>query len=157
LLQRISPWLAAGLATGMVLLLGIWLMASVFFNTYIVGQRTVVDQRLMTAIIETSATNPEVQAALKNQVVAYLKSPEGKASMAEIVKSPEMIKAFSENINSPEMRQAILKLMEVPEFQSAVLNIVKNTPEMRMLTILSSAIVLDQPQDNENSPPPDMR
>lgn len=152
MLQRISPWLAAGLATGLVLLLGIWLMASVFFNTYIVGQRTAIDQRLIAAVIETSANNPEVQTALKNQVVAYLKSPEGKARMAEIVKSPEMTKAFADNIQSPEMRQAILKSMEVPEFQSAVLNIVKNTPEMRMLTLLSSAIVLEQPPDTGKPP-----
>jgi hypothetical protein len=153
-LQRLSPYLAAGVTTGLVIILGIWLMAVIYFNTYILGYRSAIDQKLVSAVIETSTNNPDIQVALKNQVVAYLKSPEGKAKMAETLKSPEMVKAMSENIQSPEMRTAIIKLMEVPEFRSAVLQIVKDTPEMRVLTVLSSAIVFDTDQTNQTAPSP---
>ena len=151
MLQRLSPWLAAGLTTGLVIILGIWLMAIFYFNTYILGYRSAIDQKLAKTVIETSINNPDIQNALKNQVILYLKSPEGKAKMAELLKSPEMVKALSENIQSPEMRTAILKLMEVPEFRTAVLDIVKDTPEMRTLTLLSSAIIFD-PQQNNPTP-----
>ncbi|MDR3566038.1 MAG: GerD family protein [Negativicutes bacterium] len=163
MLQRLSPWLAAGLTTGLVLLLGIWLMAIIYFNTYILGYRSAVDQKLVNTVIEASVSNPDVQTALRNQIIVYLKSPEGKARMAETLRSPEMRKALSENIQSPEMRKAmsdniqspemraaILKLMEIPEFRGAVMHIVKDTPEMRMLTTLSAAITLDP----EPSTPP---
>ena len=126
-------------------------MTIFYFNTYILGYRSAIDQKLAKAVIETSINNPDIQSALKNQVSLYLKSPEGKTKMAELLKSPEMVNALSENIQSPEMRTAILKLMEVPEFRSAVLGIVKDTPEMRALTLLSSAIILD-PQPNGSAP-----
>jgi hypothetical protein len=155
-LQRLSPWLAAGLTTGLVVLLGIWLMALIYFNTYILGYRSTIDQKMVNSVIEVGINNPDVQNALKNQLIIYLKTPDGKARMAEMLKSPEMRKALSENIQSPEMRKAmaeniqspemraaIMKLMEVPEFRSAVLQIVKDTPEMRILTVLASAITLD--------------
>lgn len=143
MLQKLSPWLAAGLTTGLVITLGLWLTGALFFNTFILGQRVTPDQKMVATLIETSLNNPDVQAAVKQQVIVYLRSPEGKARMAEMIKSPEMVKAMSENIQSPEMRAAILKLMEIPEFRAAVLDIVKDTPEMRTLTILSSAIVWD--------------
>ena len=146
MLQKLSPWLAAGFTTGLVVILGLWLLAGVYFNTYLIGMRSAPDQKMMTAVIEAGLKNPDVQTAVKQQVIIYLRSPEGKARMAELIKSPEMVKAMSENINSPEMRAAILKLMEVPEFRAAVLDIVKDTPEMRTLTLLSSAIVWDAPQ-----------
>ena len=145
MLQKLSPWLAAGLTTGLVVILGLWLMASMHINTFIIGQRAAPDQKVLASIIETALTNPDVQTAVKNQVVLYLRSPEGKARMAEMIKSPEMIKALSENMRSPEMRAAILKLMEIPEFRAAVLEIIKDTPEMRALSILSQAIVWDPP------------
>jgi hypothetical protein len=150
-LQKLSPWLAAGFTTGLVILLGLWLLATTYFQTLILGQRP-LDQRLVSTVIETSLSNPETQAALKNQVMLYLRSPEGKARMAEMLRSPEMVKALAENIQSPEMRAAILKLMEIPEFRAAVLDIVKDTPEMRMLNVLSQAIVLDPPAPAPASP-----
>lgn len=156
MLQRLSPWLAAGLTTGLVVLLGIWLMAIIYFNTYIMGYRSTVDQKMVNSVIEASINNPDVQNALKSQMIVYLKSPDGKARMAEMLKSPEMRKVMSENIQSPEMRKAIaesiqtpemrsaiIKLMEVPEFRGAVLQIVKDTPEMRMLTVLAAAVTFD--------------
>lgn len=145
MLQKLSPWLAAGFTTGLVVLLGLWMMAAMYFNTYLIGMRAAPDQKMMAAVIEAGLNNPDVQAAVKQQVIIYLRSPEGKARLAELIKSPEMVKAMSENINSPEMRVAILKLMEVPEFRAAVLDIVKDTPEMRTLTLLSAAIVWDPP------------
>jgi hypothetical protein len=142
-LQKLSPWLAAGFTTGLVVVAGLWLSAAVLFNTFHIGQRVSPDQKMVATLIETGLNNPEIQAAVKQQVIIYLRSPEGKARMAELIKSPEMVKALSENIQSPEMRAAILKLMEIPEFRAAVLDIVKDTPEMRTLTILSAAIVWD--------------
>jgi len=167
MLQRLSPWLAAGLTTGLVVLLGIWLMAIIYFNTYILGYRSAVDQKLVSSVVEASINNPDVQTALRNQMIIYLKSPDGKARMVEMLKSPEMRTAMSENIQSPEMRKAmsaniqspemrsaILKLMEVPEFRGAVLQIVKDTPEMRILTMLSSAVTLDPEPQTPPSPSP---
>jgi len=142
-LQKLSPWLAAGFTSGLVVILGLWLTGAIFFNTFIMGQRTVPDQKMVAALIETGLSNPDIQTAVKQQVIIYLRSPEGKTRMAELIKSPEMVKALSENIQSPEMRTAILKLMEIPEFRAAILDIVKDTPEMRTLTILSAAIVWD--------------
>lgn len=152
MLQRLSPWLAAGFTTGVVVLLGLWLTGLIYFNTFLMGQRPAVDQKLAAKIIETSLNNPEVQTILKQQVMAYMKSPEGKARMTEMMKSPEMVKTLSENIHSPEMQAAILKLMAVPEFRAAVLAAIKDTPEMKLLALLSSAIVLDQP-GQETIPP----
>lgn len=148
MLQKLSPWLAAGFTTGLVITVGLWLTGAVFFNTFIMGQRATPDQKMVATLIETSLRNPDVQAAVKQQVIIYLRSPEGKARMAELMKSPEMVKALSENIRSPEMRAAILKLMEIPEFRAAVLEIVKDTPEMRTLSLLSAAIVWDPQQPN---------
>jgi hypothetical protein len=167
MLQRLSPWLAAGLTTGLVILFGIWLMALIYFNTYILGYRSAVDPKMVNSVIEASINNPDIQNALRNQMIVYLKSPDGKAKMAEILKSPEMSKAMSENIQSPEMRKAmseniqspemrsaILKLMNVPEFRNAVLQIMKDTPEMRILTVLSSAVILDPEPSAPPAPSP---
>ena len=73
--------------------------------------------------------------------------------MADTLKSPELVKALAENLQSPEMRGALLKLMEVPEFRSAVVQIIKDTPEMKVLNILSTAII----DENASSPPPALR
>ena len=152
MLQKLSPWLAAGFTTGVVVLLGLWLMAAIYLNTFIIGLRPAPDQKMVNTVIEASLSNPEVQAAVKTQVMIYLRSPEGKARLAEMMKSPEVVKALSENIQSPEMRAAVLKLLEVPEFRAAVLDIVKTTPEMRILTVLSQAIVLDPPPQPASDP-----
>ena len=152
MIQKLSPWLAAGVTTGLVVILGLWVSGLFYFNTFILGHRSNVDQKLAAAVIEASMNNPEIQNALKNQVLQYLKSPEGKAKLAELMKSPEMVKTMSENLQSPEMRAAILKLMEVPEFRAAVLTIMKDTPEMKVLTLLSSAVVFDQNPPNPPQP-----
>ncbi len=68
--------------------------------------------------------------------------------MAELMKSPEMLVVFGENLQSPELRSAILKLMDEPEFRKAVINIIKDTPEMRVLTVLSSAVVFENNEDS---------
>ena len=155
MLQKLSPWLAAGLTSGLVILLGIWLIAIFQFNTFILNNRSTIDQKLVAAVIEASATNPEIQTMLRNQVILYLKSPEGKAKMAELIKSPEMVTAMSENIQSPEVRKAIIKIMEIPEFRNAVLQIIKDTPEMKTLALISSAITFNQePTSNPPGPSP---
>lgn len=151
MLQRISPWLAAGLTTGLVIIFGIWLMAVIYFNTFLLSHRPGIDQKLVGEIVKVSVNNPEVRAALKNQVIRFLKSPEGKKALVELIKSPEMINAMSEELQSPQMRAAVLELMQVPEFRNAVLQIVKDTPEMRILTALASAVVLD-PESQKGKP-----
>ena len=144
MLQRLSPWLAAGITTGLVILIGLWLMAVIYFNTFLLGYRSAIDQKLIGAVIEATTNNQDVQSALRNHIILYLKSPEGKAKMVDILKSPEMVRALAENLQSPEMRGALLKLMEVPEFRGAVLQILKDTPEMKVLNILSTAIIIDE-------------
>lgn len=152
MMQKLSPWLAAGVTTGLVVILGLWVSGVFYFNTFILGHRSNVDQKLAAAVIEASIKNPEIQNALKDQVLQYLKSPEGKAKLAELMKSPEMVKTMSENLQTPEMRAAILKLMEIPEFRAAVLTVMKDTPEMKVLTLISSAVVFDQNQPSSPHP-----
>ena len=151
MLQRLPSWLAAGLTTGLVLLAGFWLIAAFFLNTYIREQRSTVDQKLTTTIIEASINNPQVQTALKTLVINYLKSPEGKARMTELIKSPEMASAVAETVQSPEMQSAITKLLNNPEFKTAVLQSIRNTPEMQKLLLLSSAITVNSPEQNQSA------
>ncbi|MBP2645954.1 MAG: Spore germination GerD central core domain [Firmicutes bacterium] len=149
MLQRFSPWLAAGLTSGLVILLGFWLIALFFLNTYIWGQqRSAIDQKLAHTVIEATLDNPQVQTTLKNLMLDYLNSPEGKARLTEVVKSPEIASAVAESVQTPEMQTAVLKLMNNPQFKEAVLQTIKDTPEMKKLVILSAAITLDETEQS---------
>ena len=75
MIQRLSPWLAAGATTGLVILIGIWFMAVVYFNTFLLGYRSAIDQKLIAAVIEATTSNQDVQAALKNHIILYPKVP----------------------------------------------------------------------------------
>jgi len=154
LLQRLPQWLATGLTTGLVLLVGFWLIAIIFLNTYIWGQqRSAIDQKLVTTVIDASMTNPQVQAELKKLIINYLTSPEGKARLTDVIKSPEMTAAIAETVQSPEMQSAIIKLMNNPEFKNALLKTIKDTPEMQKLILLSTAITIDGSAQNQVANP----
>lgn len=150
MLQKLSFWFIGGLTAGLAVSLPIWLMLMPALNMY-VHNKTNVEQTLTTSIIESSINNPDVQNLLKTQILLYLKSPEGKTKMAEILKSPEMINAMSENVQSPEVKTAILKLMQNPEFSKIILEGIKDTPEGKMLTALTTMINLDN-QQNQSQP-----
>lgn len=143
-MQRTFPWLVGGVSFGLTVSLALWFIFGLYARPFLLPNRSVgIDQTVVTSIIETSVNNPEVQLLIKNQVISYLKTNEGRAQMAEVLKSPEMIKAFAENLKSPEFQAAILQLMKVPEFRREVITIVKDTPEMKLLTTISSAIILE--------------
>ncbi|MCX7780004.1 MAG: hypothetical protein N2491_03680 [Negativicutes bacterium] len=145
MLQRVFPWCVGGLSFGLVVSLALWLMFSLYIRPLAPSYRGGgMDQVLVASMVESGINNPEVQNIIKNQVVIYLKSSEGRARMAEVFKSPELVKALSENVKSPELRAAILELMQIPEFRRAVIDIVKDTPEMKLLTTIASAITLDE-------------
>lgn len=145
-MQRIYPFIAGGFTFGLVVAAALWLLFGQYARPFTTANSPGIDQRLVTSMIELGINNPEVQTIIKTQIVHYLKSPEGQTRMAEFVKSPEMVKALSENIQSPELRSAIIELMKVPEFRREVIDIVKDTPEMKLLTTLSSVITLDEIQ-----------
>lgn len=144
MLQRTFPWVVGGVSFGLIVSLSLWLMFSLYVRPIVLPNRLGgMDQAVVTSIIETSVANPDVQNIIRNQVVNYLKTSEGRARMAEALKSPELVKALSENLKSPQVQAAILELMKVPEFRREVIEIMKDTPEMKLLTTLSSAIILE--------------
>jgi hypothetical protein len=163
LLQRVFPWLCGGLSFGLVVSLALWLLFNVYIRPIVPSFRPGqnVDQVLVASIIETGINNPDVQTVIKNQVVHYLRSNEGRAKMAEVFKSPELVKALSENIQSPELRAAILELMKVPEFRAAVIDIVRDTPEMKLWSTIAAAIELEEnntkPDSHSSEPSLDWR
>jgi hypothetical protein len=115
-------------------------------STWLSSKQPRVDETLVVSLIETGIKNPEVQTIIKHEVVKYLKSPEGRASMAEAFKSPEMKKSLVENLHSPELQATILELMSIPEFRRAIIDIIKDTPEMRILFAIAAAIVPENQQ-----------
>lgn len=139
-----ASWLTAGLVIGLIVSVTAWRLFSYEFETYGISGR-LHDQSVITSIVETSINNPEVQNILRTQVMLYLKSPEGKAKMVEMMKSPEMIKVMADNIQSPELRPAILSLMGEPAFRSTLITIVREAPEMRVLRLLETAVQWDNP------------
>lgn len=144
MLQRTFPWVIGGVSFGLIVSLSLWLMFSLYVRPIVLPNRAGnMDQAVVTSIIETSVANPDVQNIIRLQVVNYLKTSEGRARMAETLKSPELVKAFSENLKSPQVQEAILEMMKNPEFRREVIAIMKDTPEMKLLTTLSSAIILD--------------
>ena len=146
MLQRTFPWLVGGVGFGLAVSLSLWFMISLYARPFTSPNRSgVIDQAVITSILETSVSNPEVQTLIRNQVVNYLKTAEGRARMAEALKSPELAKAMSENLKSPEFQSAVVELMKTPEFRREVIEIIKDTPEMKLLTTISSAIILDDP------------
>lgn len=153
MLQRLFPWVG-GFTVGLVASACTWLllMSNVsIFATTIPNIKQGVERTMIASLIDAGVNNPDVQATLRNQVILYLKSPEGKAKMAEVIKSPEMVKALSDSMQSPEVRTAVLNMMQVPEFRAAVLEMIKEAPEMKILSVLSSAIT---PENQDHSPPP---
>lgn len=152
MLQRTFPWVVGGVSFGLIVSLALWLMFSLYVRPIVLPSRTGgMDQAVITSLIETSVANPDVQNIIRNQVVNYLKTSEGRARMAESLKSPEMTKALSENLKSPQMQTAVLEMMKNPSFRQEVITIMKDTPEMKLLTALSSAIILEDP--NQTAPP----
>lgn len=115
-------------------------------STWFTVKQPIVDETMVISLIETGIKNPQVQNIIKNEVVKYLKSPEGRASMAEAFKSPEMKKSLVENLHSPELQAAILELMTIPEFRRAIFDIIKDTPEMRVLLAIAAAIIPENQQ-----------
>lgn len=144
MLQRSFPWVVGGVSFGLIVSLALWLMFSLYLRPIFLPNRSgSMDQAVVTSIIETSVANPDVQNIIRNQVVNYLKTSEGRTRMAESLKSPEMVKALSENLKTPQMKAAVLEMMKNPEFRREVIAIMKDTPEMKLLTTLSSAIILE--------------
>lgn len=137
---KLWPWLAGGLMAGIVISANLWLLGGYYAHAYLADARQQLSDETVAAMVETGISNPYVRDMLKQQVVLYLRSPEGRQHMAASLKSPEIIKAMSENMQSPELKAAILNLMQVPEFRRAVLDIVREDPDMRALSALNAAI-----------------
>lgn len=133
-------WLAGGIMAGIIISANLWLLAGYYAHNYLAAARQPLSDETVATMVETGITNPDVQDILKQQVVLYLRSPEGRQQMAASLKSPEMIKSMSENMQSPELKAAILNLMQVPEFRRAVLDIIKEDPNIKILSALGAAI-----------------
>ncbi|WP_139025352.1 hypothetical protein [Acetonema longum] len=140
MVKRLSTWIVGGLSVGAVISVVGWYFLSYQLQLNLVNSRQINDQSAITSIVETSIHNPEVQTILRSQILRYLKSPEGKASLAEMMRSPEMKKTLAENIQSPEMRPAILNMLQEPEFKDSLLKIIQDTPEMRVLKLLNASV-----------------
>jgi len=146
-LQRLVSWLAGGLTSGLVVSFCLWLLFTSYTNTLFTGNHGVagvqprLEETMLLSLVQAGIKDPQIQAIIKNEVVKYLKSPEGRASLAELFKSPEMKKSLAENLKSPELQAAILELMQIPEFRQAVITAVNDTPEMKILLALAAAIM----------------
>ncbi|MDU4961487.1 MAG: hypothetical protein E6X17_12625 [Sporomusaceae bacterium] len=137
--KKLAASLAAAGFFGMMLGAALWHWAPSYLQNAAAGSRF-HDRSVITAIVEDSIYNPEVQQLLHAQILLFLKSPEGKAKLAEMMKSPEMLKATADNLQSPEMRPALLQLVNDPAFRDMLINIMREAPEMRVLRALDSAI-----------------
>lgn len=142
--KNVSLGLAAAGIIGLIISAVIWQTTTTYLQPFING-KPFQDQTVITAIVENSIHNPDVQYILRTQVMLYLKSPEGKAKLIELMKSPEMIRVMAENLQSPELRPAVIQLMRDPSFRQTLLSIVHEAPEMKTLRILESAIEWNDP------------
>jgi len=144
-------WIAAGCIIGLVISAAIWHTVSTQLRAFIIEANPFQNQSAIAAIVQDSIHNPEVQQILHSQIMLYLKSPEGKAKLAEMMKSPEMVKAMAENLRSPELRPALIQLLHEPDFRDPLMLLIREAPEMRVLRVLDSAIEWNIPPDNSNS------
>jgi hypothetical protein len=120
--------------------IAVWHSASTYIQNFLSSGKPFHDQSVITAIVEDSIHNPDVQQILRTQIMLYLRSPEGKAKLAEMMKSPEMIKVMADNMKSPELRPAVIQLMHDPALRETLVGIIRDAPEMRVLRVLESAI-----------------
>lgn len=142
--------MAAGII-GLMLSVAVWHSATIYIQNLAGSGKPFHDQSVITAIVEDSIYNPDVQQLLRTQIMLYLKSPEGKAKLVEMMKSPEMIKATADNLKSPELRPALLQLMNDPAFRDTLVSIVRDAPEMRVLRALESVIEWNTPAEPGDS------
>jgi hypothetical protein len=148
--RKVSIGLAVAGIIGLMISVAVWHSVSTYFQSFTGTGKPFHDQSVITAIVEDSIYNPDVQQILRTQIMLYLKSPEGKAKLVEMMKSPEMIKATADNLKSPELRPALVQLMSDPAFRETLISIVRDAPEMRVLRVLESAIEWNIP-DESNS------
>jgi hypothetical protein len=148
--RKISIGLAAAGIIGIMISFVIWHSASTYMQSFLSSGKPFHDQTVITAIVEDSIHNPDVQQILRTQIMLYLKSPEGKAKLVEMMKSPEMIKATADNLKSPELRPAVIQLMHDPAFRETLVGIVRDAPEMRVLRVLESAIEWNIPAESSS-------
>ena len=137
-------WVAGGFTMGTVASLALSTLLFLQINPYMQNHRQTLEQTVINKIIEKGLNNSQVQTAMQAQIITYINSPEGRSKIAESLKSPEILKMFSDNIQTPEIKASITKLLQTPEVQTAVIASLKDTPELKLLTTLSSAIVLEE-------------
>lgn len=138
--KKVSFWLAAASIIGLAISAAIWYMVSAQLHTFITNANPFQNQSTIAAIVQDSIHNPDIQQILRAQIMLYLKSPEGKEKLAEMLRSPEMVKAMADNLQSPELRPALIKLLHDPYFRDALFEVIRETPEMKVLKLLDSAI-----------------
>lgn len=145
--RKISFCLGAAGLIGLTASFLLWYSAANYLKLYVREGVPFHDQTVITAIVENSIHNPDVQQILRTQIMLYLRSPEGKTKLAEMMKSPEMVKAMGENLQSPELRAAVIQMMRDKTFRQALIGIVREAPEMKVLRILESAVEWNIPTD----------
>ena len=143
--KRFSIGLAAAGIIGLLMSAAVWHSASAMIQNFISSARPFQDQAVITAIVEDSIHNPDIQQILRTQFMLYLRSAESKAKMLELMKSPEVIQAMAENLKSPELRPEVIKLLHDPAFRETLIEIMRETPEMRLLQALESAVEWNTP------------
>lgn len=151
--RKASIWLAAAGILGLLMSAVIWHTASTSLQSFINSGKPFHDQSVITAIVEDSIHNPDVQQILRTQIMLYLKSPEGKGKLVEMMRSPEMVKVMADNLQSPELRPAVIQLLHDPIFRETLIGIVREAPEMRVLRVLESAIEWTGPADTVDTYP----
>ncbi len=137
---------AAGLI-GVLVYFNAWYSVSTQLKHFIRSENPLHDRSAVTALLADSIHNPDVQQMLHTQVTLYLKSPEGKAKLVEMMKSPEMIEAMAENLKAPEIRPAIGQLIKDPAFRDMLLETIRATPEMKLLRLLEAEIEWNIPDE----------
>ena len=138
--KKVYLWLAAAGVISLIASAAIWQAVSSQLHTFITNANPLKNQSAISAIVQDSIHNPDIQKILHAQIMLYMKSAEGREKLAEMMKSPEMVKAMADNIQSPELRPALVNLLQDPLFRSALLEVIREAPEMKILKILDSAI-----------------
>lgn len=145
--RRLTIGLVGAGIIGLLMSFNAWHSVSTQLKHLISSELPIHDRSVITALVEDSIHNPDVQQILHTQIMLFLKSPEGKAKLLEMMKSPEMIEVMAENLKTPELRSAISQLMNDPAFRNMLIGIVRNAPEMKLLRLLETEIEWNIPDE----------
>jgi len=141
-IQKLLSWMIIGATMGVVT------AGLLIFSV----DRPYIQQKAVMTLVQSGMSNPDIREMIISQAMIYLKSSEGKQEMIAYLKTPEVAHVLAEQMETTEFRQHLIHFMQVPEVRQAFIQSLQEAPEFKILKALGEIVPNDESAVSSKQP-----